>query len=143
MAIRKKTDVKQSLFDFKILIMHIQRYKIVSAFFIISLIFFLAGILIEDNIMKFAAIGIILLGGLSVHLTWAQPKFMSEKVALFNVAVATSHSFLFLGFLLGLLFVMDSFIIKIENISFTIFGSVILSIIVACIYLAYKLRDYM
>lgn len=143
MVIKKVLVVKKGFFDFKTLFGDIERYKVVSAFFVISLLFFFAGLFIEKEVMKFAAIGIIVMGGLSVKLTWAQPHFISKKSALFNVSVATSHSFLFLGFLLGVLFVVDSFLFQIENMTFAIFGSVLLSIIVTSLYLAYTLREYM
>ncbi len=143
MAAKKTLSVKKAFFDTKALYKDVKKYKIITAFFIISLIFFFAGVFIEKEVMKYAAIGIIILGGLSVHMTWAQPHFVSEHSALFNVAVATSHSFLFLGFLLCVLFIIDQFIFSVENITFAIFGSVLLSIIVASLYLTYKLRKYM
>ncbi len=133
----------RKFFDFGLLFRDIKRYKIISLFFVISLLFFFAGIFLEKEIMKFAAVTIILIGALSVRMTWVQPQFMSNKTILFNIASATSNSFLFLGFLLGLIFVIDLFILEIENMNFAIVGSLILSIIVTSLHIAYVLRDYM
>ncbi|MFH2106258.1 MAG: hypothetical protein ABII22_03280 [Candidatus Micrarchaeota archaeon] len=125
------------------LIRDIKRYKIISAFFLIALVFFFSSLLLDGETMKYAAIVIIILGGISVRMTWVQPSFISEQTNLTNVSIATSYSFLFLGFMLGLVFLMDSFGIKIENMTFTIFGCVLLSIIAASVYLAYKMKYYL
>lgn len=119
-----------------------RRYKLIIFFFILSLAFFIVGIFLDRETMKFAASGIILLAGISIYSTWIQPSFLSEESITFNLAVATSHSFVFLAFALGVIFLVDSFLFPIENMVFAIFGSVFLSLIVASLYLAYKLRTY-
>ena len=134
---------KKKIFSFKLLFRDVKKYNVISLFFVISLIFFFAGIFIEAQLMKFAAVGIIVMGALSVRMTWVQPSFISEKSVLFNIASATSNAFLFLAFLLGLIFLIDSFVLRIENIIFAIVGSVFLSIIVASLHIAYLLREYM
>jgi hypothetical protein len=125
------------------LLRDIKRYKIVSAFFLIALIFFFTSLMMDGESMKYAAVVIILLGGISVRMTWVQPSFISEQTNLTNVSIATSYSFLFLGFMLGLIFLMDQFIVKIENMAFAIFGCVLMSIIAASVYLAYKMKYYL
>lgn len=119
-----------------------RKYKVIRLFFVISVVFLFAGLFIDENMMKYAALGIILLAGLSTYMTWVQPSFLSEKSVMFNLAVATSHSFVFLAFSLGLIFMIDQFVIMIQNMMFAIFGSVFLSIIVSSLYMAYKLRMY-
>jgi hypothetical protein len=138
----QKLKPKRGLFDHKLLLKDIKRYNLVSAFFVISLVFFFTGIFIEANIMKFAALGLIIFGALSVYFTWVQPSFMSEERIMFNIAVATSHSFFFLAFMLGVLFVLDRFVSPITDMLFALLGAVFLSVMAGCIYLAFKLKDY-
>ncbi|VVC03226.1 Uncharacterised protein [Candidatus Bilamarchaeum dharawalense] len=133
---------KKRLFDHKNLLKDVKRYKLLTAFFVISLVFFFAGIFIEENVMKFAALGLILFGGISVYLTWAQPSFMSEETMMFNVSVATSHSFCFLAFIIGVIFIIDRFVNPISDMLFALLGSIFLSIMAGGLYLAFKLKDY-
>lgn len=135
-------DVQNSYFNAKALSRDVKKYTIVTIFFFIALLFFFAGLFMPSNVIKFAAVALIIFGGLSVRMTWVQPTYLSERTTMFNLAGATSYSFLLLGSLLGLIFLIDLFAYHIANMPFAIFGSVVLSIIASSMYMAYKLRDY-
>ncbi|MFH1786003.1 MAG: hypothetical protein ABH842_06255 [Candidatus Micrarchaeota archaeon] len=131
----KKFDITRAVKD-------IRKYKIVSIFFAVSLGFFFTGILIDPGLMGFFAIGLIFMGATSIYLTWVQPSFMSEETTTFNIAVATSHSFFFLAFMIGVIFIIDRFFVPITDMFFALLGSFFLSMMVGSIFLAYKLRRY-
>ncbi|MFH1521166.1 MAG: hypothetical protein ABID61_05965 [Candidatus Micrarchaeota archaeon] len=122
----------------------IKRYKLITVFLVISLVFFFTGLFVEPGtaIVKVAALGLIVFGGVSIYLTWAQPSFMSEETTMYNVAVATSHSFCSLAFILAIVFVIDMFVYHITDMLFALFGSIFLSIMAGGLYLAFKLKAY-
>lgn len=135
---------KKEGFDIVKLVKDIKRYKLITVFFVISLVFFFSGLFVEGDtiVVKLAALGLIIFGGISIYLTWAQPSFMSEETTMYNVAIATSHSFCSLAFILALIFLIDMWVYHIRDMLFALFGAIFLSIMAGGLYLAFKLKDY-
>ena len=119
-----------------------ERLRLIQIFLLISLILLFFGMFAEKGPMKLSAASIMFLTVLSFYLTWIQPSYLSRKTVLSNLSSATSYAFLFLSVLAGLILILDTFIIPVTNMNFAIFSSIFISTIVARMYVAKEVSEY-
>ncbi len=120
--------------------MKLKNTHVIAFFLFLSSLLLIYGLFAEVLMMKFAVLGIIILTVFSFALSWLKPINLAEKSILLATSVSTAYAFFTFAGLICIIFLMDLFIAPVTNLTFGIFASLFVSMIVARMYISNALK---